>query len=89
MGAQAFMKWNHIFDIKEDWKKAEVRVISVGDFGRLIAGRISSSSFYRQDLKEIVDKLNDFDDGDWDDFDVVWDSFYDWCDCNKVWIRIF
>lgn len=38
-----------------------------------------------EDLWYIVDELADTRDED--EFDTVWDGFYDWCDDHDVWVE--
>ena len=91
------MKWNHTFDIKEDWKKASKREISVRDFSKLLAERIAKSSFFNDHDRELIYLITEFErfeyldktDATWEDFDRVWDLFYNWADENRVWIRTF
>jgi len=86
------MKWNHKFNIKDDWQKAVNREVSVADFSKLLANKISKSPFYNEEDIEIADIVLEFThmgESNWDDFDVVWDQFYDWADTNRVWIQTF
>lgn len=84
--------WKHIFNIKEDFKRAEDNKISVKDFSKLIAEKIVNSTFYSSrdiGLCDIVEEFNNLGEATWDDFDCIWDQFYDWADINEVWIEVF
>ena len=55
-----------------------------------IVGRIKRARFYSEDdheLAEIVAELTDVENVD--EFDWVWDRFYDWADANRVWVDTF
>ncbi len=68
------MKWNHDFDIREDWQKANKREISVRDFSKLIADKITNSAFFKNRDIELTDTITEFnclgENASWDDFDV-------------------
>lgn len=52
-----------------------------------IVRRIKAARFYSDDnwtLWSVVDELADTTDPE--DFDNVWDAFYDWADSNRVWV---
>ncbi len=86
------MNWKHNFDIKEEWKNAEDRNISVNQFSKNLGTRIVQSPFYNREDNELMDIVDEFfslGDATWDDFDVVWDQFYNWADRNSVWVRTF
>lgn len=79
-------KWNHslpLVDIFHDETMAFV------DKRSAIVERIRESSFYTGEdldweLDEIVMALDEAEDED--DFNMVWDEFYDWCDAHRVWV---
>jgi len=41
----------------------------------------------QEELWWIVDELGDVEDAD--EFDTVWDAFYDWADAERVWVEIW
>lgn len=52
-----------------------------------IVQRISTASFYDADdlqLADIVYELSQAEDAE--EFDFLWDEFYDWADVNGVWV---
>ena len=62
----------------------------------LIVGRIKMLSRYvedheREDFDEdlwwIVDEMSDVQNED--DFDMIWDAFYDWADSHRVWVELW
>jgi hypothetical protein len=56
-----------------------------------IVHRIKVSNFYDEDhdgeLVDIIDELSGIETVD--EFDWVWDRFYDWADFNRVWVETF
>jgi hypothetical protein len=53
----------------------------------IIVERIRGTGFFDDadsELMELVDELADS--RDIDEFDRVWDYFYDWADANRVWV---
>lgn len=53
----------------------------------IIVKRIRGAGFFDEadsELQELVDELADS--RDTDEFDRVWDYFYDWADDHRVWV---
>lgn len=61
--------------------------IGFGNKRDIIVKRIREARWFDPEdmyLTEIVDELSLVDDVD--EFDRVWDDFYDWADFNRVWV---
>ncbi len=93
------VNWKYKLNLKEDWQKAERKEITAKELADIIVDKIINSNFYcdakekynHQDyeLEDIIDELKGMGaDDSFDDFDVIWDQFYDWADENKVWVVI-
>ena len=55
-----------------------------------IVDRIRKASFYDEDDSELNDLIWDLDTADdLEEFDFVWNHFYDWCDRERVWLETF
>lgn len=84
-------KWIYTFDIKDDWRKAYNKEISAKKFAEVIVEKIKNAVFYSEKDNGLNDIIRDFQDlrehDDFDDFDTVWDDFYNWADKNRVWVR--
>ncbi len=84
--------WKHKFDLKEDWQRAKRKEITAKELADIIINKIVNSTFYSNNDDELQDIINELKgmgaDDSFDDFDVIWDQFYDWADENKVWVVI-
>lgn len=82
--------WNHHLYIGEVWNNEELGFIEQRD---QIVARIKLLPHYSDEddgdgeLWWIVDELADTKNED--EFDSVWDAFYDWADDNRVWVDRF
>lgn len=87
------MNWKHKFNIKEDWEKANKRKITAKQFSEIIVNKIRNSTFYSERDIELNDILMEFEglgaEDSFDDFDVIWESFYNYADKNSIWVELF
>lgn len=89
------MDWQFTFDVSDVWDKAP-KHYTPSAFAGLIAKRIRESKFYQEErrvLVNIVNKLQNAADFEslstFDDFDEIWDDFYNYADKNKIWVKTF
>ena len=88
------VNWKYKLNLKEDWQKAERKEITAKELADIIIDKIINSAFSSKldddfELQDIINELNGMGaDDSFDDFDVIWDQFYDWADENKVWVVI-
>lgn len=82
--------WNHKLRLADIWDDDDLPFITKRD---AIVARIKKLPMYDDegaidsDLWWIVDELSDVIDEE--DFDVVWDAFYDWADDQRVWVELW
>ncbi len=86
------INWKYKLDLKEDWQRAERKEITAKELADIIIDKIINSAFYSNSDDELQDIINELKgmgaDDSFNDFDVIWDQFYDWADENKVWVAI-
>lgn len=84
--------WKYKLDLKEDWQRADRKEITAKELADIVIDKITSSAFYSEqddELQYIIEEFQGLGANDsFDDFDVVWDQFYNWADDNRVWIAI-
>ena len=82
--------WQGLVNVADLWKDDEMPFDNKRD---LIVGRIKSLPQYVEDQESdefdealwlIVDEMSGVEEED--EFDYVWDSFYDWCDAERIWV---
>lgn len=80
-------RWDHRLNLADVFHNDDLTFEAKRDE---IVHRIKAARFYRDDdwtLWSVVDELADTTDTD--DFDNVWDAFYDWADAHRVWVETF
>jgi hypothetical protein len=92
-------KWIYHIEIADIWKKTKTDEISVYEFVELFLKRLKLKSFYKKFIKEqdleLEDIILDFElfveqkNDDKEEFDDIWDRFYDWADGIRLWVNIF
>lgn len=87
------VRWDYEIDIKEEWKKTKEKEMSISDLCNVIISKIETKlkkidSFDKEDLLEEFKMLAEDMNADVEDFDELWDQFYDFCDTNRIWVRI-
>lgn len=84
--------WKYKLDLKEDWRKADRREIMAKELADIVIRKITNSTFYSRaddELQYIIDEFKGIGVNDsFDDFDVVWNEFYDYADFNRIWVVI-
>ncbi len=63
--------------------------LSYEEARNIIVDRIRSSKFYDatdEKLMDVIDGLSEADNVTM--FDYYWDDFYDWCDEERVWVKL-
>jgi hypothetical protein len=80
--------WNHKLQLGDVFHN---EALTIEQKRNEIVHRIKVSNFYDEEndgeLWEIVDELSGVQDVD--EFDAVWDRFYDWADYARVWVETF
>jgi hypothetical protein len=82
--------WKHKLLLADVWNDDDLSLIEKRD---VIVARIKKLPMYDDtgdddsDLWWIVDELSDVTNEE--DFDVVWDGFYDWADTERVWVELW
>jgi hypothetical protein len=78
-------EWRHTLELTDVWSE-EMDLTAKRD---VIVERITKLPPYRQDivLQDIVDDLRLVETED--DFNDVWDYFYDWADSKRVWVNLW
>lgn len=86
--------WRQTLRVADVWERAKNREISVQDLAKVVYDRSARLEAYHEEdeagLEMIRDEflqLSEDEEADFDDFDVVWDDFYDWADHNRVWLQ--
>ena len=86
------VNWKYKLNLKEDWQRAERKEITAKELANIVVDKIINSTFYsglNDELQDIIDEFKGLGkDDSFDDFDVIWDQFYDWADENKVRVAI-
>lgn len=88
-------KWSHELNITDLWAEATARAISCQDFViqliveiRKLQCEFGINSNGWQCLDLIIDEFEGFGvEEDFDDFDAVWETFYDFADTFRVWVK--
>lgn len=86
--------WKYKINIASLWKQVKDDEILPWEFVEKFLNILKSHSCYDEndlDLQDIVEYLEDFvmlKNTDKNDFDLIWDNFYDWADEKRVWIAI-
>lgn len=79
--------WKHHIDLHDIWQDETPDFKARRD---AIVTRIKASTAWDEDderLVLLVDELGDCDHED--EFDWVWDEFYDWADEKRVWVELW
>lgn len=92
-------KWLYHLKIGDIWEATKDNEISVYRFVELFLKRLKQKSFYKKFIEELdlelEDIISDFEffveqkNEDKDEFDEIWDRFYDWADGIRLWVDIF
>lgn len=84
----AMTRWRFKFDVSDVFHND---ALTVAEKSKTIAERLRKVRWFdladdtdREDLLDYADAISCMDNAD--DFDHVWNAFYDWCDLNRVWV---
>lgn len=81
-------EWSYKLQLGDVFHNEDMALAEIRD---VVVARIKRAPFYDEnhdgELTEIVDELAEVEDVD--EFDAVWDRFYDWADFNRVWVETF
>ena len=75
--------WKHKIDIKESWKKAGDKEISIKKLAQEIAQKLRALGLHDEDqeLLDIIEEFEDMpDDIDFNEFNYTMEILYDWGD---------
>ena len=84
-------QWFHTLNIKEEWHQAKNNEITVQQLSEIIVKKLKKikiDSFEKDDLIMEFIEFSEDKSLDKDDFDDLWNEFYDWADSNRVWVKI-
>lgn len=73
-------RWLRTFDVSDLWSKADS--MTPYDFCQAMAKRISR---YDSDAAEKLENLPK--DCTYDDFDEIWEGFYNYADFMRIWVK--
>ena len=84
------MDWKYTLDLTSEFNNAQDSPPE--KFGKLIARKLQTDAYIKQNgdrySRMIITRLANMEaDCSFDDFDEIWDEFYDWADQNKIWIK--
>lgn len=85
------IRWNYTLNIKEEWEQAKNDEISVQELAKIIAEKTKKFKLEDFDKDDLIFELEEFskdDSLDKDDFDELWNQYYDWADSRRVWVAI-
>ena len=91
--------WKFRLNISDIWKKVKNNEIPIYQFVNLFLNRLKTRNFYKELIKaedlELEDIITDFEffviekNEDKDEFDEIWNRFYDFADTIRLWVNIF
>ena len=92
--------WKYTLEISDIWKKRRAKEITIQELCKEIfaRGQILKNQMkeYDPELEDLLDEIllisenTESDEQELiEEFDSVWDSFYDWADHTRVWVNIF
>lgn len=77
--------WAHRLRLKDVFRNEEMTFEKRRD---AIVQRIKASSWYTDDEYDLINTVEELEEAsDADQFDEVWNYFYDWADVNRVWVE--
>jgi hypothetical protein len=88
-------KWKKTFDVSDMWRKAKNDEITIQVLSKTVAERLEKlkkSDDYGLEIEDFVDEFKDFSQDeslDKNDFDNIWNRFYNFADRNRIWVKIF
>lgn len=85
------IRWNYTLNIKEEWRQAKNDEISVQELAKIIAAKTKKFKLEDFDKEDLIFEFEEFskdDSLDKDDFDELWNQYYDWADSRRVWVVI-
>lgn len=90
-------QWQYKWNIGDLWKQGEDRSLPAYEFADKLLKLMEMSDWRKahRDDPELEEIIGDFKlfvlnkNEEYDDFDELWDMFYDWADGASVWVNIW
>lgn len=88
--------WKHTLNVADIWAEAKKANVGPDDLANGIADRLAvqiRGNRIRADVDTWIERWREWateaaeNDLDFDDFDNVWDEFYNWADSRRVWVK--
>ena len=81
--------WRWTLDIKYDWRAARDNKITIYELAQRIAKKLKGATAFYERWEWILQFTMLPKDVDGDEFDELWDRFYDWADRMRIWVKAF
>lgn len=85
--------WKTSLKIKDAWVKAQNEEITTEELIKIIMQKTKTlnikKDYWLDAIMEKFEEMLDIGDPSKDDFDIIWNDFYDWADNNDCWVETF